>query len=71
MANSLYEQMGNHPMANNEIMQIVNQVKEFEKTFKGDAKSQVENMVASGIIPQNVFNELAQIANQIMPFMPK
>ena len=67
MANSLFNQFGN----NNEMAQIVKQVQEFQKTFKGDAKAQVEQMVSSGIIPQNVFNELAQQANQIMAFMPK
>lgn len=70
MANNLYNQFGSVP-ASNEMAQIVKQVQDFQKTFKGDAKAQVEQMVASGIIPQSVFNELAQQANQIMAFMPK
>lgn len=70
MANNLFNQFGSAPVSN-EMAQIVKQVQNFQKTFKGDAKAQVEQMVASGIIPQNVFNELAQQANQIMAFMPK
>ena len=70
MANNLYNQFGSAPVSN-EMAQIVKQVQYFQKTFKGDAKAQVEQMVASGIIPQSVFNELAQQANQIMAFMPK
>lgn len=70
MANALFNQFGNAPVSN-EMAQIVKQVQDFQKIFKGDAKAQVEQMVTSGILPQNVFNELAQQANQIMPFMPK
>lgn len=70
MSNALYNQFGNAPVSN-EMEQIVKQVQDFQKIFKGDAKAQVEQMVTSGILPQNVFNELAQQANQIMPFMPK
>ena len=70
MANNLFNQFGSAPVSN-EMAQIVKQVQDFQKTFRGDAKAQVEQMVASGIIPQNVFNELAQQAYQIMAFMPK
>ena len=70
MANNLFNQFGSAPVSN-EMAQIVKQVQDFQKTFKGDAKAQVEQMVDSGIIPQSVFNELAQQANQIMAFMPK
>ena len=70
MANNLYNQFGGAPVSN-EMAQIVKQVQDFQKTFKGDAKAQVEQMVATGVLPQNVFNELAQQANQNMPFMPK
>ena len=70
MANQLYNQFGKAPVSDG-MAQIVKQVQDFQKTFKGDAKAQVEQMVATGVLPQNVFNELAQQANQNMPFMPK
>ena len=68
MANPLYSQFGQKAQ-NNEVAQILERVKEFQRTYKGDAKAEVERMVSSGILPQNVFNELAQQANQIMAFM--
>ena len=68
MANALFNQMGQQT---NPMAQIVKQVQDFQKTFKGDAKAQVEQMVASGVLPQSVFNELAQQANEIMAFMPR
>lgn len=71
MANSLFNQFGQQKAQNNPMAQIVKQVQDFQRTFKGDAKAQVEQMVASGALPQNIFNELAQEANQIMAFMPK
>lgn len=66
MANPLYNQFGNKNPSQDEI---IRQVKEFQKTFKGNPKQIVENMVATGQLPQNVFNELAQQANAIMPLM--
>ena len=66
MANPLYNQFGNQ---SNNPQDIIQQVKQFQKTFKGNPKQIVEQMVASGQLPQNVFNELAQQANQIMPLM--
>lgn len=66
MANPLYNQFGNRP---NQTQNIIQQVKDFQKTFKGNPKQIVEQMVASGQLPQNVFNELAQQANAIMPLM--
>lgn len=66
MANPLYNQFGNK---GNSPQDIIQQVKEFQKTFKGNPEQIVKQMVASGQLPQNVFNELAQQANAIMPLM--
>ena len=66
MANPLYNQFGNQ---GNSTQDIIRQVKEFQRTFKGNPEQIVRQMVASGQLPQNVFNELAQHANQIMPLM--
>ena len=64
MANPLFQQFGK-----NGVDDVVRQVKEFQKTFKGNPKEIVENMVRSGQIPQHIFNELAQEANALMPFL--
>lgn len=66
MANPLFNGFNNNPM-----MQIVKQIQEFQKTFTGDAKTQVEQMMKDGRLSQEKFNELSQMANQIMAIMPK
>lgn len=66
MANPLYNQFGNKQ---NSTQDIIQQVKEFQKTFKGNPEQIVKQMVASGQLPQNVFNELAQQANSILPLL--
>lgn len=70
MPNPLFNQFGNFQQTN-DMSAMFKQISEFEKMYKGDAKAQVEQMVSSGIIPQNVFNELAQQANQIMSLLSK
>lgn len=66
MANPLFNGFNNNPM-----MQIVKQIQDFQKTFTGDPKAQVEQMIKDGRLSQEKFNELSQMANQIMAFMPK
>lgn len=66
MPNPLYNQFGNQP---NQTQDIIRQVKEFQRTFKGNPQQIVQQMVASGQLPQNVFNELVQQANQILPLI--
>ncbi len=66
MANPLFNQFGN-----NGIMQFINEVQSFQKTFKGNPQEEVQKLLDSGKLSQAQFNQLAQMANQIMPFMPK
>lgn len=66
MANPLYNQFGKRQ---NSPQDIIQQVKDFQKTFKGNPEQIVKQMVASGQLPQNVFNELAQQANSILPLL--
>ncbi len=54
---------------NNPMMQMAKQIQEFQKTFTGDAKSQVEQMMKDGRLSQEKFNELSQQANQLLQFM--
>lgn len=70
MSNPLFEQLGGH-MPNNNIMQIINEIQNFQKTFKGNPEEEVKKLLNSGQISQQQFNEFAQIANQLMAFMPK
>ena len=66
MSNPLFNGFGNNPM-----MKMIKDIQEFQKTFTGDAKSQVEQMMKDGRLSQEKFNELSQMANQIIAIMPK
>lgn len=60
MMNNLFNMMGN-PMQM--IMQRFNQ---FRQTFQGDPQQQVQQMLNSGRISQEQYNQAVQTANQIM-----
>ena len=60
MMNNLFNMMGN-PMQM--IMQRFNQ---FRQTFQGDPQQQVQQMLNSGKISQEQYNQAVQTANQIM-----
>lgn len=70
MANELFNQFGNQ-QPNNGIAQFISDVQNFQKTFKGNPEEEVKKLLNSGQISQQQFNQFAQIANQIMAFMPK
>ena len=71
MANPLFDMFGKNQTQNNAIMQFINEVRNVQNTFNGDPKTEVEKMIKSGQLSQNDFNKYAQMANQIMAFMPK
>ncbi len=64
MANPLFNMFNNNPM-----MKLVKEIQDFQKTFTGDAKSQVEQMMKDGKLSQEQFNQLAQQTNEITQFM--
>ena len=67
MANPMYTQFGQQP--SNPISQIIAQAREMQRTFRGDPKQVVQQMLNSGQMSQQQFNALAQQANQIMAQM--
>lgn len=68
MGNPLFNQFGNQ---NNNASDFINQIMDFKKNFTGNAKQEVEKLLQSGQMSQQQFNQLSQIANQILPFLPK
>lgn len=68
MGNPLFNQFGNQ---NNNIGDFINQIMDFKKNFTGNPKQEVEKLLQSGQMSQQQFNQLSQIANQILPFLPK
>lgn len=66
MANRLYNQFGRQ---NNPLEQIAQQAREFRKQFNGNPRQQVEQLLASGRMTQQQFNQYSQIAQQVAQFM--
>lgn len=68
MANPLYNMMANNNN-NPEILNFIQQVKEYKKTFRGNPQEEVEKLLNSGRMSQQQFNQLSQIAQQIVQMM--
>ena len=60
MSNPLFQMMGQQ-MPMNGIMQRFQQ---FQQSFRGDPRQQVQQMLNSGRISQEQYNNAVQIANQ-------
>lgn len=64
MPNALFNALGGMPTGN--MSNLVQQIKQFQQTFKGDPKAEVERLVRTGQMSQDDFNRYAQTANQLM-----
>lgn len=58
MSNPLYKSMNNQ--TNNDLVQRFNQ---FRQNFKGDPQQQVQQLLNSGRITQQQYNQAVQMAN--------
>lgn len=65
MGNPLFDMMGGNASVN----PIINQLKQFQSTFKGDARAQVQQMLNSGRISQKDYDQAVQMANQIQQML--
>lgn len=63
MSNPLYNGM-NQPQNN-----MMQRFQQFQKMFKGDPKQQVQQMLNSGMVSQQQYNNAVQMANQFMRMM--
>ena len=66
MSNPLYNNFGNqaNPMAD-----LIRQAKEFKKQFTGSPRDEVQKLLNSGKMSQQQFNQLSQIAQQVVQAM--
>ena len=64
MANPLFEQFGN-PAKANPMSQFMSDFKRLQQTVSNPQR-EVENLLRSGQMSQSQFNQLSQMANQIM-----
>lgn len=68
MANYLYNQY-KQPINDGGLSQIIEQAKQMRKTFNGNPQQVVQNLLNSGRMSQSQFNQLSQIANQVVQAM--
>ena len=67
MANPLFNLLNNNTnqFGNmNNFMNLISRFNSFKQNFQGDPKQQVQNMLNSGQMTQQQFNQLAQMATQ-------
>lgn len=65
MANQLYKQFGKNQ---NNMSQLIGNIKQFQKGIK-DPQSQLQSMLKSGQVPQNILNQAQQMARPIYEMM--
>lgn len=61
--NSLYNDF--NPKPNNRMGDFLTQFNQFRSTFMGNPEAQVRQLLQSGRMSQEQFNQLAQTANQL------
>lgn len=69
MPNPLFNVLGGNrqpQMNDGGLSQLMAQVREVQRTFKGDPRAEVQRLIDSGAMTQAQFNQLAQMANQIL-----
>ena len=61
--NSLFNDF--RPQQNNSMNNFLSQFNQFKSTFTGNPEQQVKQLLSSGRMSQEQFNQLAQTANQL------
>jgi hypothetical protein len=64
MSNPLFSALGGQQM--NQMAKLVADAKRLQQTMTGNPKQMVEELVKSGRMSQDQFNQYAQIANQVI-----
>lgn len=70
--NPLFNLLGGSPMQNmpfGNMLGLVQQFKQFRDQFQGDPRQQVQNLLDSGQMTQNQFNQLQQMAQQFQSLL--
>lgn len=66
MANPLFEALGGAPASSGCVGDVMRQLEQMKKTFRGDPRMEVQKLINSGQMTQAQFNQLGQMANQIL-----
>lgn len=66
MANQMYNRFGGKQKGMNNI---VDNIKNFQKQLQGNPEEQLNSVINSGKVPQNVLNQAQQMAKPIYQMM--
>lgn len=66
MPNPLYNAIGNQ---SNPMADLIRQARDFKKQFNINPRQEVERLLQTGQMSQKTFNELSQIAQQVVQAM--
>lgn len=70
MSNPLYKMLGGSiPNNLGNIGDIVRKFQQFRNSFNGDPRQQVQQLLNSGRVSQEQYNQAVQIANQLQRIM--
>ena len=73
MANPFYDPNYSQPQRNSgpfgNFQNMMNQFQQFRNSFRGDPKAQVQELLRSGKMTQQQFNQLSQLAQQFQTFL--
>jgi len=67
--NPLFNILNGGMQPQNPMMNMIKQLNQFRQTFQGDPKQQVQQLLNSGKMSQQQFNQLSQMATQIQNMM--
>jgi len=65
MGNPFYGKFGNNNNNNNQFANLIKQFNQFKKSIKGDPKQQVQELLNSGQMTQEQFNQIQGMARQL------
>lgn len=71
MTNPIFQQMqgGPAPAPTNGLQAVIQRFQQFQQTFKGDPRQQVQNLLNSGKVSQTQYNQAVQMAQQLQRMM--
>ena len=67
--NPLFNILNGGIQPQNPMMNMMTQLNQFRQTFQGNPKQQVQQLLNSGRMSQEQFNQLSQMATQIQNMM--
>lgn len=67
--NPLFNMFGNQQGPFNNMNNVIDQFNQFQSTFQGDPKHKVQELLNSGQMTQNQFNQLSNMAQMFQALL--